>query len=241
VQIGEKMHPNDLDFDCPHCGAMANYEMTSCPECGQSFYPLDEDTQPADDDSSVIAWISSLVAVGISWLVAAAVTFILFSLFSRWITLQPITIAGQIFLSAASLLGALVGGFIIGRAADHHPVQHSLATAVLVIGNSILLESYWRTVTLANLVTPAIILTWALIILVVLASAGILNKTISMSQSIVRGTYTEDDLYWDLLLLIGIDQSAADRLVEYERSQNPNAKPAELIKKAIERLERDRK
>lgn len=36
--------PNlETDIECPHCGAMAPAEVLRCPNCGQPFYPEDEE------------------------------------------------------------------------------------------------------------------------------------------------------------------------------------------------------
>ena len=46
--------------------------------------------------------------------------------------------------------------------------------------------------------------------------------------------------YQELVRLVGGDQAAADRLIEFERSQFPNENREQLIERAIERLIRDR-
>ena len=49
----------------------------------------------------------------------------------------------------------------------------------------------------------------------------------------------EDFLYQDLLRKVLFNGSAADRLIEYERRQDPQATRFKLIQNAIERWERD--
>jgi hypothetical protein len=53
----------------------------------------------------------------------------------------------------------------------------------------------------------------------------------------VRGW--EDLLYQDLLRKVRFNGSAADRLIDYERKQDPQATRLKLIQNAIERWERD--
>ena len=53
----------------------------------------------------------------------------------------------------------------------------------------------------------------------------------------VRGW--EDLLYQDLLRKVRFNGSAANRLIEYERKQDPQASRLKLIQSAIERWERD--
>ena len=47
-------------------------------------------------------------------------------------------------------------------------------------------------------------------------------------------------LYSDLVHRVGGDRSVADRLIEYERERAPHVSGDELVKRAIERLERDK-
>lgn len=51
--------------------------------------------------------------------------------------------------------------------------------------------------------------------------------------------HTKQDLYQRLLSKTRNDRDLADRLIEYERKRNPGLSETELIKNAIERLERD--
>lgn len=46
--------------------------------------------------------------------------------------------------------------------------------------------------------------------------------------------------YSDLVHRVGGDRSVADRLIEYERKRAPHVSRDELVKRAIERLERDK-
>ncbi|UCG84178.1 MAG: hypothetical protein JSW38_05010 [Dehalococcoidia bacterium] len=46
--------------------------------------------------------------------------------------------------------------------------------------------------------------------------------------------------YGDLVHRVGGDRSVADRLIEYERKRAPHVSRDELVKRAIERLERDK-
>jgi hypothetical protein len=49
----------------------------------------------------------------------------------------------------------------------------------------------------------------------------------------------EDMLYQDLLRKVRFNGSTADRLIEFERKQKPEASRLELIQNAIARLDRD--
>jgi|YelNatPaOPRAMG01_1025707.scaffolds.fasta_scaffold17192_3 tetratricopeptide (TPR) repeat protein len=51
---------------------------------------------------------------------------------------------------------------------------------------------------------------------------------------------SEEALYEKLLRMVGGDEEVAERLIEYEGKQRPSAGRAELIERAIARLERDR-
>jgi hypothetical protein len=104
-----------------------------------------------------------------------------------------------------------------------------------------LLYTHWVRLSLAIFINPWILGTVPLIII-----AGICGGWlyIRFTQNVewqekrrVRGW--EDLLYQDLLRKVRFNGSAADRLIEYERNQEPEASRLKLIQNAIERWERD--
>ena len=63
---------------------------------------------------------------------------------------------------------------------------------------------------------------------------------VGKTQSITGRNETEDDLYNNLLNKVGGDRPTANRLIEFERKQFPLETRSHLIRRAIERLDRDR-
>ena len=63
---------------------------------------------------------------------------------------------------------------------------------------------------------------------------------VGKTQSITGRNETEDDLYNNLLNKVGGDRPTANRLIEFERKQFPLETRSQLIRRAIERLDRHR-
>ena len=95
---------NYNQIECPYCGKLADVSLTSCPECGQSFYPEDEPNrerriQPARKEGLVLRIISFILigallgggfglVVGPNWVwmvLAGAVFFGLLGWVGDWI------------------------------------------------------------------------------------------------------------------------------------------------------------
>ena len=105
----------------------------------------------------------------------------------------------------------------------------------------VLLATHWVKVTLGLLFGP-----WGLLLGFLTILAGVLGGWLTeyfapdsdvKEKWRVRGW--EDLLYQDLLRKTRFNGSAADRLIEYEKKQDPAASRLKLIQSAIERWERD--
>lgn len=112
---------------------------------------------------------------------------------------------------------------------------------LLTIPVLVLLATHWVKVTFSLLFGP-----WGVLLgfLTILAGVvgGWLSETFSPENNWqekwkVHGW--EDLLYQDLLRKVRFNGSTADRLIEYERKQNPQASRLELIQNAIDRWDRD--
>jgi hypothetical protein len=148
---------------------------------------------------------------------------------------------GKFFLFLAGPIGSLVGGYICAGLISQYALILGGLVGVLAVPVSVLLYTHWVRLSLAIFINPWILGTVPLIII-----AGICGGWlyIRFTQNVewqekrrVRGW--EDLLYQDLLRKVRFNGSAADRLIEYERNQEPEASRLKLIQNAIERWERD--
>jgi hypothetical protein len=112
---------------------------------------------------------------------------------------------------------------------------------VLALPAVVLLATYWVMVTPSLLFSlPGILLGFATVVAGI-AGGWLNHRLVPENQAEekfkVRGW--EDLLYQDLLRKVRFNRSAADRLIEYERKQDPSANRLKLIQNAIQRWERD--
>jgi hypothetical protein len=105
----------------------------------------------------------------------------------------------------------------------------------------ILLATYWVMVTPRLLFSlPGILLGFITVIAGI--AGGWLDQRFSPESKPPENMKVhgwEDLLYQDLLRKVRLNRAAADRLIEYERKQDPSASRLRLIENAIERWERD--
>jgi cadmium resistance protein CadD (predicted permease) len=104
-----------------------------------------------------------------------------------------------------------------------------------------LLATHWVEVTLSFLLSPWVLLAGLLTILAGIFGGWLNDKFLRdgdwKEKWRVRGW--EDLLYQDLLRKVRFNGSTADRLIEYERQQDPQASRLKLIQNAIERWDHD--
>jgi hypothetical protein len=148
---------------------------------------------------------------------------------------------GKVILFMAGPFGALVGAFVGTGLYRRQSKLMGGVVGVLTVPMLLLLATHWVKVTLSLLFSP-----WGVLLgfLTILAGVigGWLSETFSPESDWkekwkVHGW--EDLLYQDLLRKVRFNGSAADRLIEHERKQSPQASRLELIQSAIDRWERD--
>ncbi len=235
--------PEDSTIECPHCGAKVFYDLTRCPECGHSFYPLDEEEAPAREHPP--GWITWLRGVLIGWLAAAAVEFIAYRLLRTAYTPSSLPVGGQVFLLIFPVFASFGGGWLAGISAGQPGEQAALWQGLGVVlpnlATVLLLASAWIDITVKNLLSPAILVACAAMVPAAWAGAWIFQRNQENSTPIAPSFEYEYDLYHDLLAWVHFDKDVADRLLENERRRTPRATRLELIENAIRRLERDNK
>lgn len=231
---------DDNTFECPNCSARVYPEMTRCPQCGQTMYPEDE-TITTEAESGTVSWGSILGAVLIGWLVASGIALLVHFIVAGFVTPSRLGVVGKIILFLAGPLGAFVGGYLCASLARQHAKFLGGVVGALSLPVSALLTTHWAQVTLTLLLNPWLLGAGLLIILAGVCG-GWLYQRFSQNgawreKGKVRGW--EDLLYQDLLRKVRFNGSIADRLIEYERKQEPQANRLKLIQNAIERWEKD--
>ena len=228
-------------FECPHCGAKIYPEMTRCPQCGQNMYPEDEDENVTNAESIPANWMAVLGAHVIGLMIAGGIALLLHFIVSSFVAPASLGLGGKIVLLLAGPVGALAGSFVAAGIAHMQGRWVGGVVAVLVIPILAILATHWVEVSVSFLLSPGVITDGLVTI-----AAGFIGGWINIKlyhdtgwkeKWQVRGW--EDLLYQDLLRRTRFNGGAADRLIEYERKQNPQATRLKLIQNAIERWERD--
>jgi RNA polymerase subunit RPABC4/transcription elongation factor Spt4 len=232
---------DDNTFECPQCGAVVYPEMRRCPSCGHSMYPEDEQFLSIAADSEISTLASAVGSILVGLLIASALALILHFVVASFSTPQNLGVAGAVILFLAGPLGVLVGSYVSGGLKPDQAVLFGGIIGLLSLPQLLLFATHWVEVTASFLINPMVLGSGLATILTGLAG-GWLHLKLSVDTSWkerwqVRGW--EDLLYQDLLRKVRFNGSAADRLIEYERTQNPNASRLELIQNAIGRWERD--
>ncbi len=231
---------DDDTFECPNCGAKIYPEITRCPQCGHNMYPEDDDDQ-AEVPASSAGWIPILGAMLIGWLIAGGIALIVHFIVASFAAPGKIGGFGVVLLLISGPLGAIVGSYVAAGIYRQHPRWQGVAIGVLTLPVLLVLATHWVEVNVHFILNP-----WVVVVGVLTIMAGFLGGWLSykLTQDTawkekwqVRGW--EDFLYQDLLRKVRFNGSAADRLIEFERRQNPQASRLKLIQNAIERWERD--
>lgn len=231
---------DDNTFECPHCGTTIYPEMTRCPQCGQNIYPEDEEATTEDDSTGLgLSSIAGIILLG--WVVAFGIAFIIHFIVAGFITPAALGPYSRAVLLLAGPIGSFVGGYVGAMLARQKHKTLGGTVGVLAVPISALLATHWVKVTVPWLTNP-----WIVGVGFVIVMAGIgggwLNQVLSRDgewKENLRVRGWEDFLYQDLLRKVRFNGTAADRLIDYERKQTPQANRLKLIQSAIERWERD--
>ena len=228
-------------FECPNCGAKIYPEMTRCPQCGQNMYPEDEESLPTTAEAAKGGWGSTLGAILIGVLITSGFALILHFIVASFVSPTTLGGLGQVVLVLAGPLGSLVGGYVGGGLARQHPKLLGGLVGAFSLPILAIITTHWVEVTAGFLLNPWVLLASLLTILVGVVGGwlnGRLSGNVAWKEKWqVRGW--EDLLYQDLLRKVRFNGSIADRLIEYERKEDPQATRLKLIQNAIERWERD--
>ena len=240
-QSGYDRDMDDNTFECPNCGSVIYPEFTRCPQCGQNMYPEDDTPATSEKETTTLTWGKTLGVVLIGWLVASGIATVIHFVVAELVSPAQLGNFGKMILLLSGPLGALVGGYICAGLARHNVKILGGLVGLLALPASVLLATHWVRVKLTLLIHPWVLGVGILIILAGVCGGWIFEKTSLnlewQEQWKVRGW--EDLLYQDLLRKTRFNGSAADRLIEYERKQDPQASRLKLIQNAIERWERD--
>ncbi len=232
---------DDNTFECPNCGAKIYPEMTRCPHCGQDMYPEDEQqVLPGEEARTSPVWVM-IGAVLIGWMIAGGIGVLANILAAGFTNPSRLGSLEAFFLLLTSPLAVFVGSYVAAVIHHRYSTLQGALVAVLALPVMALSATHWVEVNRSFLLNPWVVLTGCLTIFSGLAGGWLHYKlahdTGWKEKWQVRGW--EDMLYQDLLRKVRFNGSAADRLIEYERRQDPQASRFKLIQNAIERWERD--
>jgi hypothetical protein len=232
---------DDNTFECPNCGAKVYPEMSRCPQCGQSMYPEDEEPFKVEAASTPTGWGSILGAILLGWLIASAIALLLHIILANLISPSILGSVGKTVLFLAGPLGSLVGAYVGAGIARQYSKLLGTMVGVLTLPVLALLVTHWVEVTPSFLLSPWVLL-GSLLTILAGVGGGWLNEMFSQGTDWkekwrVRGW--EDLLYQDLLRKVRFNGSIADRLIDYERKQDPQASRLKQIQNAIDRWQRD--
>jgi hypothetical protein len=232
---------DDNTYECPNCGAKIYPEVTRCPQCGHNMYPDDEERVQAEAEPTTPAWISLLGSLLIGWIIAAGIALIVHFVMDAFVSPFRLGTWGTVILIMAGPLGAVVGAFVGTGLFRKQSKLVGGVVGVLTVPVLVLLATHWVKVTLSLLFSL-----WGVLLGFLTILAGVIGGWLSeifSPESDWKKKMTvlgwEDLLYQDLLRKVRFNGSAADRLIEFERKQNPQASRLELIQNAIDRWERD--
>ncbi len=231
---------DDNTFECPSCGAKVYPEMTRCPQCGQPMYPEDEE-EPVEADASSPGWIPILGALLIGWLIAGGIAFVIHFIVAGFASPGTMGGFGTALLLFAGPIGTIVGSYVAAGIDHRYSRWLGLLIGILALPVLVVLATHWEVINLRFILNLWVVLSGLATVLAGVLG-GWLNDKLTRDTGWkerwqVRGW--EDFLYQDLLRKVRFNGSAADRLIEYERRQDPQADRLKLIQNAIERWERD--
>jgi hypothetical protein len=244
--IDEDYNFAENQIECPRCGELVHLDLTRCSNCGLNFYLADEEGEWWEANESVsetrFAWLDiSFVAIVVGWLVSALLAFGIHYLLAQVYGSRSTGLLGRVVLLLASPAGAFVGGGVVAAIAERRPIPHGFILGVLSVGDAIVLEAYWRDLSLGNLLSATTILGWGLTMLAGVVSAYWYMKRArqEMVAALFYPSEGESQRYDELYMKVGYDEKRVERLIEYERQRAPGKSREEWIERAIQRWDRD--
>ena len=240
-------------LECPRCGRVFSLELTRCPQCGLNIYPEEEEESGASVE--VLARHAQAPGLGgflggliLGWILAGAVGFTAHLLLSRLGTRETLALGWKIILFLGMPVGAALGGYaasgmarLTRRASAGLGALVGLGAAALAL----LFETLWRLVTPQVMLEALMLAQYALCLLLGGLGAWLSSnrqpEAAPGGESAASGLSWEDLMYRDLLTRVRYNRDTAERLIEYERRQTPQAERYTLLRNAIDRLEKDRR
>jgi hypothetical protein len=232
---------DDNTYECPNCGAKIYPETTRCPQCGQNMYPEEDDRTQVEAQATTSTWVSFLSTLLIGWMIASGIALIVHFVVDAFVSPFALGLWGKIILYIAGPFGTLVGAYVGTGLFKRRYKLLGGVVGVFTLPVLALLATHWVLVTFSLLVSPLGLLLGFLTIFAGVVG-GWLAEYFAPENELKekRKVYGwEDLLYQDLLRKTSFNSSAADRLIDYERKQDPTASRLRLIQSAIERWERD--
>ena len=251
--MNENYDPTEIE--CGHCGTRFSYELFRCPNCGARVYEpdIDDETDVISNNEIPLGAATRLVGIELlskGLVIVWGLVSILIAV-SVYIGLRPVIHdSSNIFILIMIYIcfgcGALIGGFIAGRfyrrkrnwnglvvglfslggvlvllAHEFTDLRYALFTWVTPFGVGLIFAAGWFGANLSNRLTTRTV------------AEELFKKPLQVADS------DEYGLYYELLMKVNFESEVAERLIEFESKQNPNAKRVELIEAAIQRWVKD--
>jgi len=234
---------NDNYIKCPRCGEEVYYDLTRCSNCNLSLYPqevdLGEEEFLGNPVNGFDDWPISPGALLIGWLVSSAIIIGLHIFLSRFGVIGVSTYRGRLILLGIDPIGMMIAGYISGMMVSQRPALHGSILGIIGIGISIFMEMYWRDIKLEGLIRIDIVVSWILIVVSAISGTVIAYRRAHRFDGKLISVDIEGALYDNLLMKVGYNSNVVQRLIEFERNKDPGAGRVLLLRRAINRWERD--
>lgn len=229
---------NDDDtFACIRCGKSVYHSVTSCPHCGLDFLPGgfgEDDELPEVTASPASArrfgpMVTTIGSGMIGLFVAGVCSLAFIHLAFPSLPCLPLIVAGCCGAFASGYCSRAMSGALPGRLGIAYGLLNTLPPALMALSGRLTLPY-----TLCIVILCAVICTFA-----ALAGGKVYLTLFHRANAQPETATSDDDLYLDLLQRLGFDQSRVKRLLELERQNDPLRSRREVLRRALQRVERD--
>lgn len=225
------------EMECVRCGGLFHIEETRCPHCGVSIYEPEEERHQQDSTlNNVKNALRQPFAIFVGWFITAFVGLLLYIP----IRIAQAALPTQTFITITATLtlsiGAFAGGFLFQRIQQGKNTFGNLSQVSFSILVGILV--YLTEDSFAVISSIA-----GLIVVGAASFLGIRLADKMMRKIIINDLFApvveSQKRYLELVMKVGHDRDAAERLIEHERRYTPKATRNILVENAIKRWERD--
>lgn len=233
------------EIECARCSERFYYELLECPNCGARVYSgfdEEEDEMEAEEGpGGHRGWFIEFGAVLSGWFIAALIVTALFLPLRNAFSLQRESLPEQILLFILASLSGFIAAWIvvrsIGRRWKLHGILAGMGSLFAAAGLYWILYAHFQPLLRS-------VAAWAAVPVVLLVSwsGAVLAERMFRTpdaDSLFGSATQEKLLYQRLLAITRNDSATVERLIAYEKQRLPRASRLDLMKRAVERWERD--